>query len=198
MYAMICTRSDVSYALSVCSKYQSNLGNAHWVAVKNILKYLNTTKNMFLVFGGDEELVVKGYTDSSFMTDPNDFKSQSEYIFTLNGGVVSWKSSKQNTVADSTTEAEYNAVSEAMKEGYWIKKFVTELGVVPSAEDPMEIYCDNSGTVAQDREARSHQKSKQIERHYHKIREFVDKVYVKVCKIHTDLNVSDLMTKPLP
>ena len=96
MYAMICTRPDVSYALSVCSKYQSNPGNAHWVAVKNILKYLNRTKNMFLVFGGDEELVVKGYTDSSFMTDPNDFKSQSGYVCTLNGGAVRWKSSKQN------------------------------------------------------------------------------------------------------
>src|SRR4051812_174646 len=118
MYAMICTRPDVSYALSVCSTYQSNPGNAHWVAVKNILKYLNRTKNMFLVFGGDEELVVKGYTDSSFMTDLNAFKSQSGYVFTLNGGAVSWKSSKQNTVADSTTKAEYIAASEATKEGY--------------------------------------------------------------------------------
>src|SRR3954468_14753857 len=103
------------------------------------------------------------------MTDLNDFKSQSGYVYTLNGGDVSWKSSKQNTVADSTMEAEYIATSEATKGGYWIKKFVTELGVVPSAEDPMEIYYDNSGAVAQAREPRSHQKSKHIERHYHKI-----------------------------
>ena len=132
------------------------------------------------------------------MTDPDDFKSQSGYVFTLNGGAVSWKSSKQNTVADSTTEAEYIAASEASKERYWIKKFVTELGVVPSAEDPMELYCDNSGAMAQAREPRPHQKSKHIERHYHKIQDFVDKGYVKVCKIHTDLNVSDPMMKPLP
>ena len=170
MYAMICTRLDVSYALSVCNKYQRNPGTIHWGAVKNILKYLKRTKDMFLVFGGDEELVVKGYIDSSFMTDPDDFKSHSRYVFTLNGGAVSWKSSKQNTVADFTTEVEYIAASEATKEGYWIKKFVTELGVVPSAEDPMEIYCDNSGAVAQAREPRSHQKSKHIERRYHKIR----------------------------
>src|SRR4051812_417649 len=104
MYYMVCTRPDVSFALSTCSKYQSNPGIAHWVAVKNILKYLKRTKNMFLVYGGDEELVVKGYTDSSFMKDLNDFKSQSRFVFTLNGGAVSWKSSKQNTVADSTTE----------------------------------------------------------------------------------------------
>jgi hypothetical protein len=198
MYAMICTRPDVSFALSVSSRYQSDPGVGHWTAVKNILKYLNRTKEMFLVFGGDEELIVRGYTDASFMTDPDDFKSQSGYVFTLNGGAVSWKSSKQSTVADSTTEAEYVAASEASKEGYWIKKFVTELGVVPTALDPMELYCDNSGAVAQAKEPRSHQKSKHIERRFHIIRDFVDKGFVKICKIHTDLNVSDPMTKPLP
>ena len=75
MYAMICTRPDVSFALSVSSRYQSNPGMGHWTAVKNILKYLNRTKEMFLVFGGDEELIVKGYSDASFMTDPDDFKA---------------------------------------------------------------------------------------------------------------------------
>ena len=198
MYAMICTRPDVAFALSVSSRYQSDPGMGHWTAVKNILKYLNRTKEMFLVYGGDEELRVKGYTDASFMTDPDDFKSQSGFVFTLNGGAVSWKSSKQSTVADSTTEAEYIGASEASKEGFWIKKFITELGVVPSALDPVELYCDNSGAVAQAKEPRSHQKSKHIERRYHIIRDFVDKGYVKVCKIHTDQNVSDPMTKPLP
>ena len=112
----------------------------HWATVKNILKYLKRTKELFLVYGGDEELVVKGYTDASFMKDLDDFKSQSRYVFTLNGGAMSWKSSKQNTIADSTIEVEYIAASEALKEGYWIKKFVTELGVVPSTKDPMELY----------------------------------------------------------
>ena len=85
MYAMICTRPNVSYALIICSKYQSNPGMVHWAAAKDILKYLKRTKHLFLVYGGDEELVVKGYTDASFMTDLDDFKSQSGYVFTLNG-----------------------------------------------------------------------------------------------------------------
>ena len=58
----------------------------HWAAVKNILKYLKRSKDLFLVYGGDEELVVKGHTDASFMTDPDECKSQSRYVFTLNGG----------------------------------------------------------------------------------------------------------------
>src|SRR3954466_13678518 len=120
MYAMLCTRPDVSYALSATSRYQANPGESHWEAVKNILKYLKRTKDMFLVYGGEDELVLRGYTDASFQTDKDDFRSQSGYVFILNGGVVSWKSSKQETVADSATEAEYLAASEASKEGVWI------------------------------------------------------------------------------
>jgi hypothetical protein len=197
MYAMICTRPDVSYALSVTSRYQSDPGKDHWTAVKNILKYLRRTKDMFLVYGGDKELVAKGYTDASFVTDPDDFKSQSGYVFILNGGAVSWKSSKQDTVADSTTEAEYIAAAEAAKEGVWMKKFITELGVVPSALEPMEIYCDNNGAIAQAKEPRSHQKNKHVQRRYHLIRQFVNEGDIKMSKVHTDLNVSDPLTKPL-
>ncbi|KAK8662946.1 hypothetical protein V6N13_024832 [Hibiscus sabdariffa] len=125
MYAMICTRPDLSYALSMTSRYQANPGEGHWTAVKNILKYLRRTKDVFLVYGGEEELRIKGYTDASFQTDKDDSRSQSGFVFCLNGGAVSWKSSKQDTVADSTTEAEYIAASEAAKEAVWIKKFIT-------------------------------------------------------------------------
>ena len=197
MYAMLCTRPDIAYALSFASRYQSNPGEAHWVAAKNILKFFRRTKDKFLVYGGEEELVVNGYTDASFQTDKDDFRSQSGFVFCLNGGAVSWKSSKQETVADSTTEAEYIVASEAAKEAVWIIKFVSELGVVPSASSPMDLYCDNSGAIAQAKEPRSHQKSKHILRHYHLIREIIDRGDVKICKVHTDLNIADPLTKPL-
>ncbi|PKI53381.1 hypothetical protein CRG98_026221 [Punica granatum] len=103
---------------------------------------------MFLIYGGEEELVVRGYTDASFQSDKDNSRSQLGYVFCLNGGAVSWKSSKQETVADSTIEAEYIAASSAAKEAVWIKKFVTELAVVPSIADPVERYCDNNGAIA--------------------------------------------------
>src|SRR3954467_43857 len=134
MYAMVCTRPDVSYALSATSKYQANPGESHWTAVKSILKYLRRTKDMFLVYGGEDELVVKGYTDASFQTDRDDFRSQSGYVFILNGDAVSWKSSKQETLADSRTEAEYLAASEASKEGVWIRDFITLIGAVQTRQ----------------------------------------------------------------
>ena len=153
---------------------------------------------MFLVYGGEEELVVNGYTDASFQTDVDDSKSQSGYVFTLNGGAVSWKSSKQDTVAHSTMETEYYAAAEASMESVWMKQFITDLGVVPSASSPLDLYCDNSGTIAIAKEPRSHQKTKHFMQRYHLIRQFIERGEVNLCKIHTDLNVSDPLTKPLP
>ena len=117
MYAMLCTRYDVCLAISIVGRYQSDPGVDHWIAAKNILKYLKRTKDMFLVYGGDKELFVNGYVDASFDTDPDDSKLQTGYVFILNGAAVSWCSSKQSVVAGSTCEAEYIAASEAANEG---------------------------------------------------------------------------------
>ena len=197
MYAMLCTRLDVAHALSMTSRFQQDPGEKHWAAVKGILKYLRRTKEFFLVYGGEEELIVNGYTDAAFQTDVEDSKSQSGYVFCLNGGAVSWKSSKQDTVADSTTESEYIAASEAAKEAVWIRKFITGLGVVPSILDPIELHCDNNGAIAQAKEPRSHQRSKHILRRFHLIREIVERGDVKICKIPGENNVADPLTKQL-
>ena len=77
------------------SRFQSDPGECHWIEVKNTLKYLRITKDIFLIYGGQEgELVISGYTDVSFQSDLDDFRSQSGFVFYLNGGVVSWRSSK--------------------------------------------------------------------------------------------------------
>ena len=81
MYAMLCTRPIVYLAPSLAREYNFALRVDHWTAVKNILKYLKRTKDMFLIYGGDKELVVNGYVDASFDTDPDDSKSQTGYVF---------------------------------------------------------------------------------------------------------------------
>ena len=78
---MLCTRPDVCLAISLAGRYQSNPGVDHWTAVKNILKYLKRTKDMFLVCGGEKELVINGYVDARFDTDPDDSISQTGYVF---------------------------------------------------------------------------------------------------------------------
>ena len=86
---------------------------------------------MFLIYGGDEELVVKGYVNASFDTDLDDSKSQTGYVYILNGGAVSWCGCKQSVMAGSTCEAEYMAASEAAHEAIWMNEFITDLGFIP-------------------------------------------------------------------
>ena len=152
---------------------------------------------MFLVYGGEDELVVRGYTNASFQTNKDDFRSQYGYVFILNRGVVSWKSSKQETVVDSTTETEYIAASEASKENVWVRDFISLLGVVLDSANPLDLYCDNSGAITLAREPWQHQKSKHIERRYHLIQNFIEGGDINVCKVHTYANVADPLTKPL-
>ncbi|KAK4390296.1 Retrovirus-related Pol polyprotein from transposon TNT 1-94 [Sesamum angolense] len=168
-YAAQCTRPDIAYALSVMSRYQACAGEAHWTAVKTILKYLRRTKDVFL----------------------------SGFVFKLNGGVVAWKSSKQDTIANSTTEAEYIVASDADKEAGWMKNYIQELGVVPSIAEPVVIFCDNNGAIAEAKEPRSHHLSKHILRRYHLLREIVGRGDVRMDRVSSTENTTDPLTKPV-
>ena len=104
-------------------------------------------------------------------------------MFTLGGGDISWRSVKQSSIADSTMEAEYIAASEAAKEAVWLKNFLLDLGVVPSAQSAITLYCDNGGVVANAKKPRSPKRGKHIERKYHIIREIVSRGDMVVSQI---------------
>ncbi|CAH1418815.1 unnamed protein product [Lactuca virosa] len=197
MYAMTCTRPDVAFALSMVSRYQGNPGKAHWTAVKNILKYLRRTKDWVLTLGGSDDLRVEGYSDASFQTDRDNFRSQSGWVFILNGGAITWKSSKQETVDDSTCESEYIAASEAAKEMIWLKNFIGDLGVVPAIKEPMEIFCDSESAVALAKEPRDHGRSRHIDRKYHFIRHRIEEGLLMAKRVSSDENPADPLTKGL-
>ncbi|GJW04297.1 retrotransposon protein, putative, ty1-copia subclass [Tanacetum coccineum] len=150
MYTVRCTRPDVAFTQNITSRFQQNPGELHWTTVMNILKYLRNTKDMFLVYRGDmkQELKVSCYTDDGYLTDADDLKSQTGYVFILNEGVVDWKSTKQSIFATSSTDAEYIAAFDASKEAIWIQKFISGIGVVPTIEEPINMYCDNTRAIA--------------------------------------------------
>ncbi|GJW07825.1 putative RNA-directed DNA polymerase [Tanacetum coccineum] len=199
MYAVRCTRPDVAFAQNMTSQFQQNPGELHWTAVKNILKYLRNTKDMFLVYGGNPstELRVECYCDAGFETDRDDTKSQTGYVFVLNGGAVDWKSSKQSTTAMSATEFEYIAASEAVMEAVWIRKFILGLGIVPTINEPLNMYCDNSVAVHYANEPGVQRGARHYQRRYHYVRECVELGEIRILKVHTDNNLADPFTKAL-
>ncbi|KAA0042331.1 gag/pol protein [Cucumis melo var. makuwa] len=117
----------------IVSRFQSNPGRDHWTAVKNILKYLRRKKYYMLGYGS-KDLILTRYTDSDFQTDKDARKFTSGSVFTLNREAVVWRSIKQSCIANSTMEAEYVAACEAAKEAVWLKKFLTDLEVVPNMD----------------------------------------------------------------
>ncbi|GJT34941.1 retrotransposon protein, putative, ty1-copia subclass [Tanacetum coccineum] len=173
MYAVRCTRPHVAFTQNITSQFQQNPGELHWTAVKNILKYLRNTKDMFLVYGGNPstELRVDCYCDARFETDRDDTKSQTGYVFVLNGGAVDWKSSMQSSIAMSATESEYIAASEAAMEAVWIRKFISGLGVVPMINRHINKYCDNLVAVHYANEPGVQKGARHYQRRYHYVRE---------------------------
>ena len=157
MYAMLCTRPDICYAVGIVDRYQSNPGMGHWIVVKHILKYLRRTRDYMLVYSNGD-LNPIGYTDYDFQSDKDSRKSTSGSIFTLGGGAVVWRSIKQSSIVDSTMEVEYIVACEAAKESVWLKKFYTDLEGVPNMKKPLVLYCDNNGAVANSKEPRSHKR----------------------------------------
>ncbi|GJT57736.1 retrotransposon protein, putative, ty1-copia subclass [Tanacetum coccineum] len=200
MYVVRCTRPDVAFAQNITSRFLQNPAECHWTAMKNILKYLRNTKDMFLVYGGNPEakLRVDCYYNDGFETDRDDIKSQTGYVFVLNGGAVDWKSSKQSTTAMSATEAEYIAASEAAMEAVWIRKFISGLGIVPTINEPIKMFCDNSAALLIANEPGVQKGARHYHRRYHYVRECIELGEINLLKVHTDDNLADPFTKALP
>nr|GFB03903.1 hypothetical protein [Tanacetum cinerariifolium] len=169
MCAVRCTRPDVAFAQNVTSRFQQNLCDLHWTTVKNILKYLRNTKDMFLT----------------------------GYVFVLNGGVVDWKSAKQIVFATSSAEAEYIAAFDAFKEAVWVRKFISELDVVPTIEEPISMYCDNTGAIATANESGITKGARHFHAKVQYLREVIEYGDIKLEKVHTYDNLADPFTKAL-
>ncbi|GJS19765.1 retrotransposon protein, putative, ty1-copia subclass [Tanacetum coccineum] len=108
-----------------------------------------------------------------------------------------WKSSKQSTTAQHATEAEYIAASEAAKEAIWIRKFIDELGVVPSNDYPLKMNYDNSTAIIMAKESGIQKGVRHFKRKYHYVRECIETGKIDIVKVHTDDNLADPFTKAL-
>ncbi|XP_073125339.1 secreted RxLR effector protein 161-like [Henckelia pumila] len=141
---MVCSRPDLAYAISVVSRFMANPGTYHWEALKWILRYLINTTGLGLKFEKQQYGIdpVVGYLDSDFAGNLDTRKSLTGYVFTFYGTTITWKSNLQSVVALSTTEAEFIAVTEAIKEGLWLKGMIAKLGVkqdqIASEDNPAD------------------------------------------------------------
>nr|GEU99713.1 G-type lectin S-receptor-like serine/threonine-protein kinase LECRK3 [Tanacetum cinerariifolium] len=143
------------------------------------------------------ELNVSCYTDAGYLTDADDLKSQTGYLFVLNGGAVDWKSAKKSIFATSSAEVEYIVAFDASKEAVWVRNFISGLGVVPIIEEPISMYCDNTGAIAIANESGITKGARHFRAKVDYLREVIEYGDVKLEKVHTDDSLADPFTKAL-
>ena len=196
MYAMLGTRPDIAYAVGIVSQHCTNPNGHHWTAVKRIFRYLAGTRGLGILYGGGAKS--EGFCDSDWGGSA-DRRSTSGYIFVLNGGAISWASRKQPTVALSSTEAEYIALTQAVKEVLWLRTLFSEIGAPQHAREIAQISSDNQGAIALAKNPGFHARSKHIDIQYHFIRQHTDPdtgtITLEYCP--TDEMTADILTKGL-
>ncbi|KAM2793311.1 hypothetical protein PS2_004857 [Malus domestica] len=195
MYAMVCSRPDISHAVGMVSRYMHNPGKEHRQAAKWILRYLHGTQDVGLCFERDDSGIghfAVGYVDSDYAGDLDGRKSTTGYVFTMAKGPVCWRSILQSYVALSTKEAEYMAVAEAIKEAIWIHRLIRDLGV---DQKQVQVHCDSQSAIYLAKYHVHHARTKHIYVRYHFVREVVGEGEIILQKILTKDNPADMLTE---
>jgi hypothetical protein len=193
LYLSCCTRPDIAFAVNALARYMSAPTQQHWAAAKSVVRYLRGTVKQGITFGSAMDL--RGFCDADYGGDLDSRRSTTAFLFTLNGGAISWGSRLQPTVAASTTEAEYMAAAAAAREALWIKKLVKDLGC--GALGPIQVSCDNQAALSLLKDPISHARTKHIDIMHHFARERVMRGELVFVYCASDENISDALTKPL-
>ena len=198
MFAMVCTRPDIAYAVTTLAQFASNPAPVHAQALKRVLRYLRGTIERRITYAGngdiDSQPRLLGYCDADW-GGGHRCRSVTGYVFMLAGGAISWQSKKQKTVALSTVEAEYMATTQATKEAIWWRSFLRGVGHDMSATTV--IHSDSQGSIALAHNPEHHARTKHIDIQYHFIRQHIADKTITLLFVGTEHMLADIFTKAL-
>lgn len=193
------TYPDIAFAVNRLASYTANLSLQHVAALKRILRYLARTKDFGIIYSKNStnpnDNSFYGFADTAF-ANHDDHKSTSGYVFLSAGGAITWKSKKQTTIALSSTEAEYVALSEAAHEACWLRNLFYELGY--PQEFPATIRGDNDGLISMAKNQQFHNRSKHIAIRWHWVQDLVEQKLITIESCRDLQQTADVLTKALP
>lgn len=198
MFAAICTRPDISFAVNRLSRYCSNPTEQHYNAAKRVLRYLKGTANQRITYthSAERNPQLIGYCDADWAQDQDcKRKSTSGYVFVMCGGAISWQSKKQSTIALSSTEAELMAITSSTKELLWFRHHLAGMGL--SNTQPTTLLVDSQCAIDVANNSRISDRSKHIEVQHFFIRDHIEANTVKLQHTSSDSQAADTLTKPL-
>ena len=192
---LVNTRPDFAYEVGLLSRFMEAPGKEHWIAIKQVLRYIKGTLNLGCIYRAEGETVLAGFSDSDHAGDLDDRKSTTGTVFFLGSGAITWSSQKQKVVAKSSCEAEYVAAAAATCQGVWLSRLVSEMLRKPPAK--FKLFVDNQVAIAFSKNPVHHDQSKHIDIKYHYIRDCVETGQVEVDHIRTGEQLADTLTKAL-
>lgn len=195
MYAMLCTRPDICAAVNILSRYQIKNNIELWRSLKRILRYIKGTLNFKLTYiRNDFKQTLTGYVDADWANDDTTRRSTTGYVFQIfDNCTVTWNTKRQNSVATSSTEAEYMALYEGVKEAIWIKSVFKSINL--DLNKPIVIYEDNQSCISIATNPSNHKRTKHIDIKYHFTREQIEQQIVTLKYVPTDHQLADIFTK---
>lgn len=197
MYLASATRPDISFAVSKLSRFTANPGDDHWHAIERVMRYLCGTKSYGLHYNGYPR-VLEGYSDSNWISDADEIKATSGYVFTLGGAAVSWRSCKQTILTRSTMEAELTALDSASVEAEWLRELLMDLPIVEKPIPAILMYCDNQTVIAKVTSTKDNMKSsRHVKRRLKSVRKLRNSGVITIDYVQTAKNLTDPFTKGL-
>jgi hypothetical protein len=195
MYLASAMRPDISFAVSKLSRFVSNLGDDHWHALERVLRYLKGTMSLGIHYTG-YPTILEGYCDANWISDADEIYATSGYVFSLGGGVVSWKSCKQTILTRSTMEAELTTLDIASVEAEWLHELLMDLPVVEKPVPTISMNCDNQTVIIKINSSKDNMKStRHIKRCLKSVRKLRNSEVVALDYVHTSKNLADQFTK---
>ncbi|CAJ2666383.1 unnamed protein product [Trifolium pratense] len=190
------TRPDILFAVSILSRFMHCASEMHLKAAKRILRYIKGTVDYGVKFESCPTFKLCGFSDSDWAGSIDDMKSTSGYCFSLGSGVFSWCTKKQETVAQSTAEAEFIAATAAVNQVVWLKKILFDLHLQQNHK--IEVFIDNQAAIAISKDPVCHGKTKHFNIKLYFLREMQQNGEVTLVYCKSEDQLADLFTKPLP
>jgi hypothetical protein len=194
LYLMLGSRPDIAFAVTKLAQFAARPSEEHFSKALYICRYLRGTSNYCLSYDGASGQGLIAYTDLDWASDPEKRRSQTGYFLNLAGGAISWTSRAQKTIALSSTEAEYMALSDCSRQVVWMHTLMGELGYYLN---PVPICGDNQGSIFIASNPVTEKRSKHIDIRFHYIRQVIERKFAEVFFVEGDKNPADLLTKNL-